>query len=40
MDPNIDCIGINCFPNVFSIPGGCDYLLKDIDGAVYLAAKV
>ena len=40
MDPNFDCIGIYYFPNLFSIPGGRDYLLKDIDGAVWLAAKV
>ena len=40
MDPNFDCIGIYNFPNLFSIPGGHDYLLKDIDGAVWLAAKV
>ena len=40
MEPNFDCIGIYNFPNLFSIPGGRDYLLKDIDGAVWLAAKV
>ena len=40
MDPNFDCIGIYYFPNLFSIPGGRDYLLKDIDGAVWLAVKV
>ena len=40
MDPNFDCIGIYNFPNLFSIPGGHDYLLKDIDGAVWLATKV
>ena len=40
MDSNFDCIVIYYFPNLFSIPGGHDYLLKDIDGAVWLAAKV
>ena len=40
MDSNFDCIVIYYFPNLFSIPGGRDYLLKDIDGAVWLAAKV
>ena len=40
MESNFDCIGIYYFPNLFSIPGGSDYLLQDIDGAVWLAAKV